>query len=48
MFGEYQVGHPHIEVVYGANAGFAQSVLHLLMRSSPTADYIAFCDQDDV
>jgi glycosyltransferase involved in cell wall biosynthesis len=45
---EYQAAHPGIEVVLGANLGFAQSFLTLLTLSSPTADYIAFCDQDDV
>jgi glycosyltransferase involved in cell wall biosynthesis len=45
---EYQAAHPGIEVVPGANLGFAQSFLTLLTLSSPTADYIAFCDQDDV
>lgn len=45
---EYEATHPEIEVVCGPNVGFAQSFLHLLALSSPTADYIAFCDQDDV
>src|SRR5512144_1359787 len=45
---EYQATHPDIEVVCGTNVGFAQSFLQLLTLSSPTADYIAFCDQDDV
>jgi glycosyltransferase involved in cell wall biosynthesis len=45
---DYAGIHPHITVVYGANIGFAQSFLRLLELSSPTADYIAFCDQDDV
>ena len=45
---EYQAAHPEIEVVLGANIGFAQSFLQLLTLSSPEADYLAFCDQDDV
>lgn len=45
---EFQATHPHMEVVYGANLGFAQSFLELVRLSSPTADYVAFCDQDDV
>lgn len=42
------IHHPRLEVVYGANVGFAQSFLELLKLSSPTANYVAFCDQDDV
>jgi glycosyltransferase involved in cell wall biosynthesis len=45
---DFHAAYPHIEVVYGANVGFAQSFLELLRLSSPTADYVAFCDQDDV
>jgi glycosyltransferase involved in cell wall biosynthesis len=45
---EYQAAHPDIEIVRGANVGFAQSFVELLTLSSPTVDYIAFCDQDDV
>ena len=32
---EYQAAHPEIEVVLGANLGFAQSFLALLALSSP-------------
>lgn len=42
------IHHQRLEVVYGANVGFAQSFLELLKLSSPTANYVAFCDQDDV
>src|SRR3989304_600067 len=45
---EYAATHPNIKVVTGVNLGFAKSFFKLLEISSPAADYIAFCDQDDV
>jgi len=44
---EYQA-RCDLEIVGGENVGFAQSFLRLLSLSSPTVDYVAFCDQDDV
>ena len=45
---EYAANHTNIKVVTGVNLGFARSFFKLLEISSPAADYIAFCDQDDV
>ncbi len=45
---EYTANHKNIKVVPGVNIGFAQSFFKLLEISSPDADYIALCDQDDV
>jgi glycosyltransferase involved in cell wall biosynthesis len=40
--------HQIIEIVKANNIGFAQSFFQLLFNSSTEADYIAFCDQDDI
>src|SRR3989337_2643867 len=45
---EYAATHTNIKVVTSVNLGFARSFFKLLEISSSTADYIAFCDQDDV
>src|SRR3990170_7338184 len=45
---EYAANHTNIKVVTGVNLGFARSFFKLLEISSPAADYIALCDQDDV
>ena len=45
---EYAARYPQVTVFTGENQGAARSFLHLVQRSSPTADYLAFCDQDDV
>lgn len=45
---KYAAAHKNIKVIPGVNLGFAQSFFKLLEISSPTADYIALCDQDDV
>lgn len=39
---------PDVSVVSGENIGAARSFFELLRLSSPSADYYAFCDQDDV
>ena len=44
----YAVNHSNIKVVSGANLGFVRSFFKLLELSSPNADYVALCDQDDV
>src|SRR5215469_2768853 len=44
----YAAQHSSIRLLRGENFGFARSFMHLLERSSATARYVAFCDQDDV
>lgn len=48
----WQAKYPEIiEFVQGENVGFAMSFTHLLQMAVecyPTAEYFAFCDQDDV
>lgn len=48
MLGEYASAHTNIRVIAGANLGFAHSFFNLLEMSSPSADNLALCDQDDV
>jgi glycosyltransferase involved in cell wall biosynthesis len=45
---EYAQVDPKIVVVPGEHEGFIRSFFRLLDLSSPEADYVAFCDQDDV
>jgi len=45
---EYATTCTNVKVFFGENLGFARSFLKLVELSSPTADYFAFCDQDDV
>lgn len=40
--------YQNIKVVYGKNIGFYQSFFQLIDMASTTAEYLAFCDQDDV
>lgn len=44
----YAAASSNVTILYGKNLGLAQSFFQLLEHSSPTADYLAFCDQDDV
>lgn len=37
-----------IKMISGPQAGAAANFMHLLQHSDPQADYLAFCDQDDV
>lgn len=39
---------PNVEVLYSENIGAVKSYFELLKRAAEDADYIAFCDQDDV
>jgi len=39
---------PNVKVLRGENLGVVKSFFALLESSSPGAEYIAFCDQDDV
>jgi glycosyltransferase involved in cell wall biosynthesis len=39
---------PRIQVVVGENLGPVQSFFRLLQTASPSASYLALCDQDDV
>ncbi len=48
MLREYAGTRPNIRVVFGENLGLTRSFFSLLDLSSPTADYFALCDQDDV
>lgn len=48
LLNEYASAHTNIRVVSGENLGFAKSFFNLLEMSSPTASYLALCDQDDV
>ena len=45
---EYEAASSNVLVMPGKNLGIARSFFQLLERSSPQADYLAFCDQDDV
>ena len=45
---EYAATRTNIKIVPGESIGFAKSFFKLLEISSPTARYIALCDQDDV
>jgi len=45
---KYAAQSSQVTVIAGENRGAARSFLHLVQCSSPTADYLAFCDQDDV
>ena len=45
---EYAAAHTNIKVMPGVSLGFVKSFFKLIELSSPTADYIALCDQDDV
>lgn len=45
---EYAAADTNIRVVPGAHVGLSQSYFTLLEMSSPNADYLALCDQDDV
>jgi len=45
---EYVSTHTHIKFIPGENIGFVRSFFALLAMSSPAADYLALCDQDDV
>ncbi|MGI1662668.1 glycosyltransferase family 2 protein [Palleronia sp. KMU-117] len=42
--------HPgrEISLIHGPRMGFAQNFLHLLRAADPDADFVSFCDQDDV
>jgi len=45
---EYASNYTNIKVVFGENLGFIRSFFKLLELASPTVDYLALCDQDDV
>lgn len=44
----YANTYSNVKVVSGMNLGFVRSFFRLLELSSPTADYVALCDQDDI
>jgi len=48
LLGAYAASHPAVRVLRGENIGFARSFMRLLEASSPAAEYVAFCDQDDI
>lgn len=45
---KYANHYPSVKVICGKNLGVIQSFFELLRLSSLEAEYIAFCDQDDV
>ncbi len=45
---QYAAVNDNVRVLFGENVGVTQSFFQLLEQSSPTADYFALCDQDDV
>jgi glycosyltransferase involved in cell wall biosynthesis len=44
----YATTYKNVKVVFGPHLGFSRSFFTLLEIASPTADYLALCDQDDV
>jgi glycosyltransferase involved in cell wall biosynthesis len=40
--------HPNIQLIEGSNIGVVRSYFALMDAASPTCDFFAFCDQDDV
>ena len=40
--------HDNISIIYGENIGVIKSFFELLKKSDSEAEYIAFCDQDDI
>lgn len=46
----FACAHPHraVEILVGPRRGFAQNFLHLLRHAPDSAEYVAFCDQDDI
>lgn len=47
LLGEYEQV-PHVKVLRGGNVGVVRSFYELLDHADPSAEYVAFCDQDDV
>jgi glycosyltransferase involved in cell wall biosynthesis len=45
---KYATTCKNVTVVFGTHVGFVRSFFTLLEIASPTADYLALCDQDDV
>jgi len=45
---EKYAGLKNVQILKGKNLGVVRSFFALLEASSPDAEYIAFCDQDDV
>lgn len=48
MLRQYVMTRANISVTVGPNVGFVRSFFTLLQWASPAAEYVAFCDQDDV
>jgi glycosyltransferase involved in cell wall biosynthesis len=46
----FAADHPDraVTLIPGPRMGFAQNFLHLLRAADPEADFVSFCDQDDV
>lgn len=44
----YAATRPNVNVICGGHLGFVRSFFKLLELASPTADYLALCDQDDM
>lgn len=45
---EYALASNNIEIARAGHLGFVESFLTLIALASPTADYFALCDQDDI
>ena len=45
---EFATSSPNIEIVFGEHIGFVQSFFALVALASPSVEYFAVCDQDDV
>lgn len=43
----YQDQYPNVKVIKGENKGVISSFFELALKASESADYFAFCDQDD-
>lgn len=48
LLGDYERTCSRLRVLFGTHVGFIGSFFQLLEIASPTADYLALCDQDDV
>lgn len=44
----FQLSHPNISVFSGGNIGYVKSFFALLSNADCSADFFAFCDQDDI
>jgi glycosyltransferase involved in cell wall biosynthesis len=45
---DYAEAHSNIQLLLDENRGVISSFFELVLKAAPDADYVAFCDQDDV